>query len=57
MEKNIVVIEGDGVGPEVVGKAVNVLNKIAEKYSRQESSPSGLFCVKKRKKNLFLWGK
>ena len=35
MEKNIVVIEGDGVGPEVVGKAVNVLNKIAEKYSHK----------------------
>ena len=27
MEKNIVIIEGDGVGPEVVGKAVDVLKK------------------------------
>ena len=35
MEKNIVVIKGDGVGPEVVGEAINVLNKIAEKYSHK----------------------
>ena len=32
MEKNIVVIKGDGVGPEVVGKAIDVLNRISEKY-------------------------
>ena len=35
MEKNIVVIKGDGVGPEVVGESINVLNKIAEKYSHK----------------------
>ncbi|WP_300365861.1 3-isopropylmalate dehydrogenase [Brachyspira sp.] len=35
MEKNIVVIKGDGVGPEVVDKAIDVLNKIAEKYSHK----------------------
>ena len=35
MEKNIVVIKGDGVGPEVVGKAIDVLNRIAEKYSHK----------------------
>lgn len=35
MEKNIVIIEGDGVGPEVVGKAVDVLKKIEEKYSHK----------------------
>ena len=35
MEKNIVVIRGDGVGPEVVDKAVDVLNRIAEKYSHK----------------------
>ena len=35
MEKNIVVIEGDGVGPEVVGKAVDVLKRIEEKSSHK----------------------
>ena len=35
MEKNIVVIKGDGVGPEVVGKAIDVLNRISEKYSHK----------------------
>lgn len=31
MEKIIVVIKGDGVGPEIVDKAIDVLNKIARK--------------------------
>ena len=31
MEKNIVVIKGDGVGPEIVDKAIDVLNKCMEK--------------------------
>ena len=35
MEKNIVAIKGDGVGPEIVDKAIDVLNKIAEKYSHK----------------------
>ena len=35
MEKNIVIIEGDGVGPEVVGKAVDILKRIEEKYSHK----------------------
>ena len=35
MEKNIVVIKGDGVGPEVVDKAIDVLNRVAEKYSHK----------------------
>ncbi|CRF33966.1 3-isopropylmalate dehydrogenase [Brachyspira suanatina] len=35
MEKNIVVIKGDGVGPEVVEKAIDVLNRVAEKYSHK----------------------
>ena len=35
MEKNIVVIEGDGVGPEVIGKAIDVLKRIEEKYSHK----------------------
>ncbi len=32
MEKNIAVIRGDGIGPEIVGEAINVLNRVAEKY-------------------------
>ncbi|MGX8680596.1 MAG: isocitrate/isopropylmalate family dehydrogenase, partial [bacterium] len=32
MEKNIAVIRGDGIGPEVVNEALKVLDAIAEKY-------------------------
>lgn len=32
MEKNIAVIRGDGIGPEIVNEAIKVLNKIAEIY-------------------------
>ena len=32
MNKNIAVIRGDGIGPEIVGQAIRVLDKIAEKY-------------------------
>ena len=32
MNKNIAVIRGDGIGPEIVDQALLVLNKIAEKY-------------------------
>src|SRR4249919_2868667 len=32
MEKNIVVIEGDGIGPEVTRQAVKALNAIAERF-------------------------
>lgn len=32
MEKNIAVIRGDGIGPEIVGEAIKVLKKIEEKY-------------------------
>ena len=35
MEKNIVVLPGDGIGPEIVAQAVKVLDKIAEKYSHK----------------------
>src|SRR3954471_17833037 len=35
MEKNIVVIEGDGIGPEVTRQAVKVLNAIAEQFGHQ----------------------
>ena len=32
MEKNIAVIKGDGIGPEIVDAALNVLNAIEKKY-------------------------
>lgn len=32
MNFNIAVIKGDGIGPEIVGEALKVLDKIAEKY-------------------------
>ena len=32
MEKTIAVIRGDGIGPEIVGQALKVLDKIAELY-------------------------
>ncbi|WP_185851533.1 3-isopropylmalate dehydrogenase [Blattabacterium cuenoti] len=33
MKKNVVVIEGDGIGPEVIKQAIKVLNSIEEKFS------------------------
>jgi 3-isopropylmalate dehydrogenase len=35
MEKNIVVIEGDGIGPEVTRQAVKVLNAIAAQFDHE----------------------
>ncbi len=35
MEKNIAVIEGDGIGPEVTRQAVKVLNAIAEQFGHE----------------------
>src|ERR1700754_1055406 len=35
MEKNIVVIEGDGIGPEVTRQAVKVLTSIAENFGHK----------------------
>lgn len=32
MTKNIAVIRGDGIGPEIVGQALNVLDRIAGMY-------------------------
>ncbi len=32
MKKNIAVIKGDGIGPEIIEEALKVLDKIAEKY-------------------------
>ena len=33
MVKNITVLKGDGIGPEIVNEAIKVLDKIGEKYS------------------------
>ena len=35
MEKNIAVIKGDGIGPEIVNEALKVLDAIAEKYNHK----------------------
>lgn len=35
MEKNIVLIKGDGIGPEIIEQAVLVLDRISEKYSHK----------------------
>ena len=35
MEKNIVVIKGDGIGPEIVTEAMKVMSRTAEKYGHQ----------------------
>lgn len=35
MTKNIAVIKGDGIGPEIVSEAMKVLDKIAEKYGHK----------------------
>ena len=32
MNKNIAVLRGDGIGPEIVNEAIKVLNKIGEIY-------------------------
>ena len=33
MEKNIAVIKGDGIGPEIVNEAIKVLDAVAKKYN------------------------
>ncbi|HRZ23572.1 MAG TPA: isocitrate/isopropylmalate family dehydrogenase, partial [Candidatus Contendobacter sp.] len=35
MKANIVLLPGDGIGPEVVGEAVRVLDAIAGKFNHQ----------------------
>lgn len=35
MEKNITVLPGDGIGPEIVAETVKALDKIAEKYNHK----------------------
>ena len=35
MKKNITVLRGDGIGPEIVSEAIKVLDKVAEKFSHE----------------------
>ena len=35
MNKNITVLQGDGIGPEIVTQAIKVMDKIAEKYNHK----------------------
>ncbi len=35
MKKNIAVLSGDGIGPEIVAEAIKVLNKVAEKFHHE----------------------
>ena len=35
MKKNIAVIRGDGIGPEIVNEAIQVLDKIAAKFGHE----------------------
>src|SRR5881394_397696 len=35
MRKNIVVIEGDGIGPEVTRQSIKVLNTVADKFNHE----------------------
>lgn len=35
MNKNIVVIEGDGIGPEVTRQSIKILNAVAEKFGHE----------------------
>ena len=35
MKKNITVLAGDGIGPEIVAEAIKVLNKVADKFGHE----------------------
>ena len=35
MRKNIAVIRGDGIGPEIVNQALLVLNKVSQMYGHE----------------------
>ena len=37
LKKNIAVIRGDGIGPEIVNEALKVLDKVAEVYGHEFS--------------------
>ena len=35
MQYNIAVVKGDGIGPEIVTEAMQVLDKVGEKFGHQ----------------------
>ena len=35
MQKNITVIKGDGIGPEIVDQATRVMDRVAEKFGHK----------------------
>ena len=35
MRYNIAVIEGDGIGPEIVGSAIEVMKKVGERFGHE----------------------
>ena len=39
MNKNITVLKGDGIGPEIVDQAIKVLDAVCKKYSQSFSYP------------------
>ena len=43
MEKNIAVIKGDGIGPEIVTESMKVLDKVAEKFVTSSTTHSFLW--------------
>ncbi|WP_185850337.1 3-isopropylmalate dehydrogenase [Blattabacterium cuenoti] len=50
MKKNITVIEGDGIGPEIIKQTIKILNAIEKKYHHEffyEIAPAGFSAVKK----------
>ena len=42
MRKNIAVLPGDGIGPEIIAQAVKVLEKIGKKYNHEFVFEKGL---------------
>ena len=45
MEKNIAVIKGDGIGPEIVTEAMKVLDAVAKKYNHKFNYTEILICM------------
>ena len=45
MEFNIALLRGDGIGPEIVDSAVEVLNKTAEKFGHTFNFTPYLICL------------
>ena len=50
MEKNIAVIKGDGIGPEIVTEAMKVLDKVAEKYGQLHTASYGRMLNRRKRR-------